>query len=67
MYKVDLTRGEIRAIISYYDNANHYLEDVCENYDIIHKDNVVTESVEEAKAHIRARVGYLMNKLDMGR
>lgn len=65
MYEVKLSAGEIRAIISYYDNADHYLDDVCENYDI-HKDNVVTESVEEAKAHIRARVGYLMNKLDMG-
>ena len=33
MYEVLLTAGEIRAIISYYDNAMHYLEDVEDNYD----------------------------------
>ena len=65
MYKVDLTEGEIRAIISYYDNATHYLEDVADNYDA-YRGNVVTESIEEAKTHIKARTNYLMTKLDMG-
>ena len=65
MYEVKLSAGEIRAIISYYDNATNYLEDVADNYDS-YRENVVTESVEEAKAHIKARVNYLMTKLDMG-
>ena len=65
MYKVDLTEGEIRAIISYYDNAIHYLEDVADDYDS-YRGNVVTESIEEAKTHIKARTNYLMTKLDMG-
>lgn len=65
MYEVLLTAGEIRAILSYYDNAIHYLDDMAENYDC-HQDNIVKESVEEAKNHIKARMGYLMTKLDMG-
>ena len=65
MYEVKLSAGEIRAIISYYDNATHYLEDVADNYDS-YRENVVTESIEEAKAHIKARTNYLMTKLDMG-
>ena len=62
MYEVKLSAGEIRAIISYYDNATNYLEDVADNYDSC-RENVVTESVEEAKTHIKARVNYLMTKL----
>ena len=65
MYEVKLSAGEIRAIISYYDNAIHYLEDVADNYDS-YRENVLTESVEEAKSHIKARTNYLMTKLDMG-
>ena len=65
MYEVELSAGEIRAIISYYDNAIHYLEDVTDNYDS-YRENVVAESIEEAKTHIKARTSYLMTKLDMG-
>ena len=65
MYEVKLSAGEIRAIISYYDNAIHYLEDVADNYDS-YRENVVAESIEEAKTHIKARTNYLMTKLDMG-
>lgn len=65
MYEVELSAGEIRAIISYYDNAIHYLEDVADNYDS-YRENVVAESIEEAKTHIKARTNYLMAKLDMG-
>lgn len=65
MYKVELTEGEIRAIISDYDNANHCLDEVVNIYDN-HRENVLTESVEEAKSHITARVNYLMTKLDKG-
>lgn len=65
MYEVELSAGEIRAIISYYDNAIHYLEDVADSYDS-YRENVVAESIEESKTHIKARVNYLMTKLDMG-
>lgn len=65
MYTVDLSEGEIRAIISYYDNAIHYLEDVADNYDS-YRENVVAESIEVAKSHIKIRTDYLMTKLDMG-
>ena len=65
MYEVKLSAGEIRAIISAYDNAIHCLDDVVNMYDI-NKENVVAESIEESKAHITARVNYLMTKLDMG-
>lgn len=65
MYEVLLTAGEIRAIISYYDNAMHYLEDVEDNYDS-NRENVVAESIEKAKSHVEVRTSYLMTKLDMG-
>ena len=65
MYEVLLTAGEIRAIISYYDNAAHYLEDVADNYDS-YRENVVAESLEKAKAHVKVRTSYLLTKLDMG-
>lgn len=65
MYEVLLTAGEIRAIISYYDNAMHYLEDVADNYDSF-RENVVAESLEKAKAHVKVRTNYLLTKLDMG-
>lgn len=65
MYKVELTEGEIRAIISNYDNANHCLDEVVNIYDN-YRENVLTESVEEARSHITARVNYLMTKLDKG-
>lgn len=65
MYKVELTEGEIRAIISNYDNANHCLGEVVNIYDN-YRENVLTESVEEARSHITARVNYLMTKLDKG-
>lgn len=65
MYKVELTEGEIRAIISDYDNAKHCLDEVVIIYDN-QRENVLTESVDEAKFHIAARVNYLMTKLDKG-
>lgn len=65
MYEVKLSAGEIRAIISAYDNAIHCLDEVVNIYDI-DKENVLTESVKEARSHITARVNYLMTKLDMG-
>lgn len=65
MYEVKLSAGEIRAIISAYDNAIHCLDDVVNMYDI-NKENVLTESVKEAESHIASRVNYLMTKLDMG-
>lgn len=65
MYEVKLSAGEIRAIISDYDNANHCLDEVVNIYDIDGR-NVLTESVEKAKSHIKAGVNYLMTKLDKG-
>ena len=65
MYEVKLSAGEIRAIISAYDDVIHRLDEVVNIYDI-DKENVLTESVKEAGSHIASRVNYLMTKLDMG-
>lgn len=66
MYDVRLTEGEIRAIISAYDNANHYLEDICTDWDCVHKKNIVSETLDPAQLHIKSRINYLMSKLDTG-
>ena len=64
MYKVELTEGEIRAILVDYNATLDRLERYVKNYDP--EANVLAESIEEAKAHIKARTNYLMTKLDMG-
>ena len=64
MYKVELTEGEIRAILIDYNGTLERLEGYVEKYDP--EANVLAESVEKAKEHIEARANYLITKLDTG-
>lgn len=67
MYKVELTEGEIRTIMSYYDNVMLYIDEVEENFCGSYTAmNVVRESFDEARQHIKSRVNYLMSLLDSG-
>ena len=68
MHKVELTEGEIRAIMSYYDNVMLYIDEVEENFCGSYTAmTVMRESFDEARHHIKSRVNYLMNLLDSGR
>lgn len=68
MYKVKLTEGEIRAIMSYYDNVMVYIDEVEENFCGSYTAmTVMRESFDEARQHIKSRVNYLMSLLDSGR
>ena len=64
MYKVELTEGEIRAILVDYNSTLERLERYVENYDL--NANVLAESAEKAKEHIEARANYLITMLDKG-
>ena len=69
MYKADLTEGEMRAIVSYYDNAMSYINEVEESFNGSYSVSVsvMTESFDEARHHIKSRIGYLMKLLESGR
>ena len=64
MYKVELTEGEIRAILVGYYRILEHFERYVKEYDP--EANVSAESVEKAKEHIEARADYLITKLDTG-
>lgn len=66
MYKADLTEGEIRAIVSYYDNAMLYTNEVEENFNGSDRVSIMSESFNEARHHIKSRINYLLNLLDTG-
>lgn len=63
MYKVELTEGELRAILVDYNSTLERLERYVEKYDP--EANVLAESAEKAKEHIEARANYLITKLNM--
>lgn len=65
MYEVKLTEGEMRALVSKYDDLRGYLDECAKGYSV-HPVNLASEAIEEAKAHVEGRVGYFMTKLDMG-
>lgn len=64
MYKVELTEGEIRAILIDYNGTLRRLEGYVEKYDP--EANVLAESVEKAKEYIEARANYLITQLNTG-
>lgn len=66
MYKADLTEGEIRAIVTYYDNAMLYVNEVEENFNGSDRLSIMTESLDATRHHMKSRINYLLDLLDTG-